>query len=297
MRVSCHKALSDSGAFVTISHFQAAEILKARGQSSVETSSDLGMSRCVVDLEEDGAGFPNGVFVHWDEIEEIADSKTKCYQVTDEGPAEIQLFSETTGLMRTLYPTRGAPTTLVSGVLMHRIKDVDPMQDTKNKLSAIAPVAGEVLDTTTGLGYTALLASKSAEHVTTVEIDPAAHEIIRANPWSEELFESPKVTAVIGDIVEIIDSLPANKFSRIIHDPPTISLAGDLYSEAFYAKLLRVLKLKGMFFHYIGDPESAHGRKITPGVIRRLYAAGFGRVERAPKAFGVVGYKLPRSRR
>jgi predicted methyltransferase len=44
-------------------------------------------------------------------------------------------------------------------------------------------------------------------------------------------------------------------------------------------------------FHYVGDPESRSGSRITRGVMRRLQEAGFKRVVRQPRAFGVVAYK------
>jgi len=52
-----------------------------------------------------------------------------------------------------------------------------------------------------------------------------------------------------------------------------------------------VIKQNGKIFHYIGDPESKSGARTTAGVIRRLQEAGFKRVSRAPRAFGVVAYK------
>lgn len=282
---------------LTLCFYQAREILEARGRSDCETSPDLGMSRVRVRLSEEGAQFPNGVFIHWDEIDEIAGCRTKCFQVTDEGIAEIQKFSATTNRMRTLYPTAGAPTTMISGVLMHRIKAVDPMEDSRRKIEAISPVAGKVLDTATGLGYTALLAAKRAALVVTVEIDPVAHEIIRANPWSAGVLDLANVMPILGDIRDVVSTFATNEFARIIHDPPTMAVAGDLYSRAFYEQLFRVLSYKGRLFHYVGDPNSAHGRKITPGVMRRLHEAGFTKVERAPSAFGVLAYKLGSFRR
>ena len=79
-------------------------------------------------------------------------------------------------------------------------------------------------------------------------------------------------------------------FTCIIHDPPTFSLAGDLYSGEFYRQLHRRLRRKGRLFHYIGDLESRSGRNVARGVVRRLQEAGFARVVRRPRAFGVVAY-------
>ena len=54
-------------------------------------------------------------------------------------------------------------------------------------------------------------------------------------------------------------------FTRVIHDPPVISLAGDLYSTDFYRELLRVMRNQARLFHYIGDPQSKSGRNTTGG--------------------------------
>ena len=180
---------------------------------------------------------------------------------------------------------------LISGIPMHRIKGTNPHQDTLSKIKAVAPLKGDVLDTTTGLGYTAIEAAKTARHVITIEIDPTAQEIARLNPWSKDLFDNPKITQVIGDAFDEIETFDDESFSAIIHDPPMFSLAGDLYSLRFYQQTFRVLKPSGRIFHYIGDPESKSGARVTAGVIRRLQEAGYNRINRTPRAFGVVAYK------
>jgi predicted methyltransferase len=91
--------------------------------------------------------------------------------------------------------------------------------------------------------------------------------------------------------VEELQSFEAESFSRIIHDPPALRLAGDLYSGECYRRLFRVLKRRGRMFHYVGDLESRSGRNVVKGVMQRLQAAGFTRVVRRPEAFGVVAYK------
>jgi predicted methyltransferase len=180
---------------------------------------------------------------------------------------------------------------LIAGFVMHRIKDIDPMQDTRRKIAAIAPVSGRVLDTATGLGYTAIEAAKTADEVVTIELDPGAQEIARLNPWSRALFDTPNIHQVMGDAFEVVQSFDDESFARIIHDPPTFSLAGELYSGAFYRQLYRMLKRGGRLFHYIGDPNSKASGGITKGALRRLQEAGFTRVVRKAEAYGVVAYK------
>jgi len=244
-----------------------------------------------VKLQPGSVLFSAGESLDWESLEEIRSNEVACYCVEGHAAKPIKGFSEFSGRVYGLMPTNSAPTMLVSGIPMHRIKDTDPHQDTLNKIKAIAPIKGDVLDTATGLGYTAIEAAKTARRVVTIEIDPAAQQIARLNPWSRALFGNPKITQLIGDAFDEIEKFEAESFSVIIHDPPMFSLAGDLYSLAFYQQAFRVLKHNGKIFHYIGDPESKSGARVTAGVIRRLQEAGFRRVGRAPRAFGVVAYK------
>jgi predicted methyltransferase len=278
---------------VTLSHFQARELLAARraGASSVAISPDLGFTTVTVTLHENGVVLPTGERLPWAEVERIQRAANVCFRVIDGVAVEIRRFSEVTGWTRALMPTAGAPTTLVAGLPMHRIKDTDPWADSQTKIAALAPVSGRVLDTATGLGYTAILAARTAEEVVTIELDPAALEIAAKNPWSRELFTRANIRQLTGDAVEILPTLKDGSFTRILHDPPMVTIAGDLYGEAFYRELWRVLRRGGRLFHYIGDPQSASGRRTTAGVIRRLQSAGFTRLTRRPEAFGVLAQK------
>src|SRR5205823_5246081 len=135
------------------------------------------------------------------------------------------------------------------------IVGIDPSEDTRRKIAAAGPPRGRVLDTCTGLGYTAIAAARTADNVVTVELDPTALEIARLNPWSRGLFDNPRITQVLGDSGERVGEFPDGSFSLVMHDPPTFSLAGDLYAGAFYRQLFRVLAPGGRLFHYIGQVE------------------------------------------
>lgn len=276
-----------------LSHTQVEPLLKIWQENHLfaEISPDFGLSTVQVSLSAEGILFPGGEQLSWNIIEMIASSENKCFAIRGQDISEIKLFSEYTDRVYSLYPTSGAPTMLISGIPMHRIKGTEPHQDTLQKIKAIAPIVGRVLDTATGLGYTAIEASKAAEQVVTIELDPVALEIARLNPWSQTLFNNPKIMQIVGDSFEELKKLDSGSFSRIIHDPPAFSLAGDLYSGVFYQELFRVLRERGRLFHYIGDPDSKSGHNTTIGVVRRLRQAGFTRIYPEPKAFGVVGIK------
>jgi len=276
-----------------LSHFQATPLLRARqhGESQAITSLDLGLTRVEVSLGPGGVDLSDGQWLPWDSLEQIGQNESVCYLIEGGEAAKIQRFSEYLDRFYSLMPTQGAPTLLISGVLMHRIKGIDPYRDTQTKVRTISPLQGRVLDTCTGLGYTAIEAAKVAEEVVTIELDPTVLEVAWLNPWSQSLFDSPRIEQIVGDSFEEIQVFEDESFSRIIHDPPMFRLAGDLYSGECYRHLFRILKPKGRMFHYIGDLDSRSGRNVARGVVRRLQEAGFRRVVRRPEAFGVVAYR------
>ncbi len=278
---------------IILSHFQTRPLLQARGASQyrVEVSPDLALTTVEVMIEPQGVLFPNGELLRWDVIEEISGSENNCFVIEESEPRKIQLFSELTNRLYGLMPTPTAPTMLVSGIPMHRIKGTDPYHDTLEKIKTVKPVVGPALDTATGLGYTAIEAAKTADGVVTIELDPAVLEIARLNPWSQALFNNPKITQRFGDSYDVVQEFDDETFTRIIHDPPALSLAGHLYAGDFYAELYRVLRRGGRLFHYVGNPESKSGRNTTRSVVRRLQEAGFSRLVRRPRAFGVVAFK------
>lgn len=253
-------------------------------------SFDLGISTEPVGITPEFVHFTNKLIINWSMLKQIKDDRQSCYELKESGIEKIEAFSEYTGRYYSLYPTLVAPTMLLSGIPMHRVKDTDPHTDTLAKIQVAHP-AGQVLDTTTGLGYTAIQASKASEQVTTIELDPTVITLCRRNPWSLELFDNPRIMQLIGDSFEVIQTFDTARFSCVIHDPPTFSLAGDLYSAEFYAQVYRVLKPNGRFFHYIGDLNSSSGRRVARGVSQRLQQVGFQRVLPKQKAYALMAYK------
>lgn len=278
---------------VVLSRHHVQPLLDARrdGLPVARTSLDLGLSVDEVPLTPDGVILPDGQQVTWSVLDEIVRHDAACFVIEQGVAARINRFSSLTNRASSLMATAGAPTIIIAGFTMHRIVNIDPYEDTRCKIKALSPLRGRVLDTCTGLGYTAIEAAKTAVEVVTVEWDPATLEIARLNPWSRGLFNNPRITQLIGDSVERVEEFPDAAFSCIMHDPPTFSLAGELYSGAFYRQLARVLKPGGRMFHYIGQVESKLSQGLARGVIRRLQEAGFVRVQRVPQAFGLVAYR------
>jgi predicted methyltransferase len=279
----------DTG-MIVLSWFQIEVAITAHraGQTTASISLDLNRTTTEVGVSEQGIIFPDGQTLDWSTAERIAEAKNRCYVLENGAAREIQTFSEVTNWARSLMPTEGAPTVLVSGTPMHRISGVDPHKDTLLKVKTLKPIHGAVLDTATGLGYTAIEAGRTADRVVTVELDPAALEIARYNPWSQELFTNPRIEQIVGDVFDVVEDTDYEAYSCIIHDPPMFSLAGDLYSGDFYRELYRILRHRGRLFHYVGDLDSKSGHGVVKGVVRRLQEAGFSRIQRRPEAFGLL---------
>lgn len=266
------------------------------GISEVEISTDLGLSRRTVDVDGIGCYLKydgQKLLIPLEAIRNVSANENVCYQLSSEGLKPLRVESEITGRVISLYPTTEAPILVIAGFPMHRMKNIMPTEAAKLMVKAISKgrIAGRVLDTATGLGYTAVLASQKAEEVITIELDNAAQRLAALNPWSRKLFERENVKRIIGDSFELIKSFESEYFDAVIHDPPTMSLAGDLYSGQFYEQIYRVLKRRGELFHYSGDPESSSIKRLNPGIVKRLEKAGFSRINVIRRAYGVKAVK------
>jgi len=272
------------------SHFQANPLVEIHTPSAMILSTDLNRSYIKINKAKSGWLLPNGEILTFSQVQEINQDKNGCFTYHDGKLIKAALYSERTNRYYSLMPTEKAPTMLISGIPMHRIKGITPVEDTNQKIKAMGKPYGTILDTSTGLGYTAIQAAKTASKVITVEFDPVVLSICKMNPWSKELFNNPKILQLIGDSWDIAQIFPDRTFHAIIHDPPTFNLAGHLYSQTIYDSFFRILKDSGRLFHYIGNPDSRTGATIGRGVVERLQNAGF-RVSPKPQAFGVLAQK------
>jgi hypothetical protein len=100
------------------------------------------------------------------------------------------------------------------------------------------------------------------------------------NPWSPDNRWMPEntgaLTLITADVCQQIATLQAASVDAILHDPPRFGIAGDLYSQAFYDQLARVVRRRGRLFHYTGSPNKlTSGRDVPNEVAMRLRRAGF----------------------
>ncbi len=274
--------LSPSGAAAMLERLAAAPRTRA--------SLDLGRTETTVELagEGDSVRLADGERVSLDDLRRVAKATDALFSVRGGVVGKLIRYSEETRRTYKLRPTADWPALEISGILMHRIKGTTPRADAEAKLRLVAPVLGAVLDTCMGLGYTAILAARTASSVTVVEKDANVVEMARLNPWSGPLFEGSRIKAIEGDAVEVVAGFADRSFDIVNHDPPTLSVAGELYADAFYEQLLRILKPAGRLLHYTGAPGSrGRGVDLAASVAKRLQRLGFAGV-RADAATGCV---------
>lgn len=275
-----------------LTHYQAIQLLEAnkKGLKETEISLDLTLSKTKVEIENGFFIFPDSQKLYESQLKKPIKDNTSCFLIQNNSLIKIQLFSEQTNKFYKLVPTKDAPTLEISGIRMHATKEMTPMEDTKKKIESVSPIKGIVLDTCMGLGYTAISASKSADFVFTCERDENVLEIAKFNPWSKELLNNKKINILNASILNQIKIFKNNMLDAIIHDPPRLSLATELYSSEFYRQIFRVLKNNGKLYHYTGSPGSKNRKiNLAGNVSKRLKQAGFKSIEKAH--YGLIAIK------
>ncbi|HEY0686750.1 MAG TPA: MnmC family methyltransferase [Steroidobacter sp.] len=190
--------------------------------------------------------------------------------------SEFAVVSHYSASLIKLVPTEwGAPTFEIDGIKMLPSEKVSPYEDAKAKVALIEPRGKIVLDTCGGLGYFAAWCLEGgAARILSFEKNPDVVWLRSLNPWSPQ--PGSVLTLTQGDVTEQISSIPDASVDAILHDPPRFGIAGELYSQAFYDQLARVMKRGGRMFHYTGSPNKlTTGRDVPTEVASRLKHSGF----------------------
>ncbi len=238
------------------------------GAPTVECSLDLDRSRTTVEVDVAGWTWQGQRFPYL----ETCRDRTVYHWV---GGTFQPVARFTTSLIK-LVPTEwGPPTFEIDGIKMLRTAHVSPYADAERKVALIQPRGKVILDTCGGLGYfAAWCLLGQAKQVQSYEKAADVIWLRSLNPWSPEI--GGGLTLTHGDIAGQIGMLPGDSVDAILHDPPRFGIAGELYSQAFYDQLARVLRRKGKLFHYTGAPNKLTSGRDVPGeVAKRLRHAGF----------------------
>lgn len=231
-------------------------------------SLDLGRTTTTVAVDADG-WTADGQRYPW---LETCKERT-IYHWTGDGFAPVARFGS--GLIKLVPTDWGPPTFEIDGIKMLPTATVSPYTDAQAKVALIRPKGKVILDTCGGLGYFAAwcLAGEAAQ-ILSFEKNPDVIWLRGLNPWSPTV--GGALTLTEGDVAEEIRALPSASVDAILHDPPRFGIAGELYSQAFYDQLARVIRRKGRMFHYTGSPNKlTSGRDVPNEVAKRLRLAGF----------------------
>ncbi|MEM2121407.1 MAG: MnmC family methyltransferase [Candidatus Woesearchaeota archaeon] len=266
---------------IVLSYFQIKKIEEAikNNLSCLKVSLDLGISESEVIIKDNKVFFPNNNFLTFDQIRSVSEEKRFCFLLEDNSLKRITIFSDETKLFYKLLPTEEAPTFEISGIRMHCLKETKPFENAKRTVNFLKP-KGVVLDTCTGLGYTAIniARKKNVTKVFTVEKDRNVIELMKFNPWSQELFSNNKIRIIFDTVESFVKKSKDKTFDAIMHDPPSLKIAPGLYSKQLYKDFYRILKSNGRLCHYIGRPGIKKGLNFESKTIRRLREAGFKKI-------------------
>jgi uncharacterized protein len=275
------------GPLLTLKVHEAMLAARNAGASTASCSLDLERSVTMVELRADGWIWNGSLFPF---LRSCRDRT--IYHWVDSGFQPVARF--TSALIKLVPTPWGAPTFEIDGIKMLPTSRVSPYADAERKVSLIAPGGKLILDTCGGLGYFAAWCLRGqAMHVDSYEANPDVIWLRSINPWSPDNRKSAdsggRLTLTTADICERIATLPGESVDAILHDPPRFGIAGELYSQAFYSQMSRVLRRRGKLFHYTGTPNKlTSGRDVPNEVATRLRHAGFA-VE--PNGDGILAVK------
>lgn len=196
------------------------------------------------------------------------------------------------GSLIKLVPTEwGVPTFEIDGIKMLPTAKESPLDDARRKVALVEPRGKAILDTCGGLGYfAACCLDAGVAHLQSFEKNPDVLWLRTINPWSpdpQSAVAAGRLQLTHGDVASAIEALADASFDAILHDPPRFGIAGELYSQAFYDQLARVIRRGGRLFHYTGSPNKlTTGRDVPAEVTARLAKAGFAA---KPALDGVFG--------
>lgn len=250
---------------------QVHELLRAaarKGAGSIDCSLDLGRSTVTVGVGADGWSWNGQTWPFMPDCRERA-----IYHWTGVAWEPVQRFTD--ALIKLVPTGWGPPTFEIDGIKMLPTAQVSPWEDARRKVALVAPRGKNVLDCCGGLGYfAAWCVAEGAAQLQSWEKNPDVIWLRGLNPWSPQ--PGPRFTLHHGDIAGAIKTLPDASFDAALHDPPRFGIAGELYSQAFYDQLARVLKRRAKLFHYTGTPNRLTSGRDVPGeVAARLQRAGF----------------------
>ncbi|KRA44338.1 MnmC family methyltransferase [Pseudoxanthomonas sp. Root630] len=275
-----------TGPLLTRDAANALRAARDRGDGVWPGSFDLGRTQGEARLGTDAWQWKEATYPYPEGLKDRT-----LYHWDGEDFAPISRFA---GSLIKLVPTEwGVPTFEIDGIKMLPTSKESPLDDAQRKVALVEPRGKVVLDTCGGLGYfAACCLAAGAARIRSFEKNEDVLWLRTLNPWSPDP-EAPehddRLELAHADVSRAIVDIADASVDAVLHDPPRFGIAGELYSQAFYDQLARVLRRGGKLFHYTGSPNKLTSGRDVPGeVAKRLEKAGF----KAQRALdGVVGLR------
>ena len=253
----------------------AEALLAARDAGATAWTGSLDLDRSVTTVALQATTW------RWRDVQHPYPGKLKdrtIYFRDDDGYAPVARYS---GSLIKLVPTEwGAPTFEIDGIKMLPTAKASPLDDARRKVALIEPRGKRVLDTCGGLGYFAACCLEAGvARIDSFEKNADVLWLRTLNPWSPDPAaptSGGRLWLEHADVSQAIMQIADASVDALLHDPPRFGIAGELYAQAFYDQLARVLRRGGRLFHYTGSPNKlTSGRDVPREVARRLERSGF----------------------
>jgi predicted methyltransferase len=257
-----------SAPLLTLAVAERLIVAQDRAEPRITVSLDLGKSTAIVEPGPEQWICPLGAFPYPFGLKERT--------IYAWSGSTFEAVSRFEGGLYKLVPTDwGPPTFEIDGIKMLPTAKISPFEDARLKVGLIQPRGKRVLDCCGGLGYFAhWCLIEQAGEVLSFEKSETVIWLRSINPWSPR--GDARLKLRHADISKEIAELADKSFDAILHDPPRFGTAGELYSQAFYDHMARVIRRDGLLFHYTGTPNKiTSGRDVPREVKRRLEKAGF----------------------
>ncbi|RDS84916.1 SAM-dependent methyltransferase [Dyella monticola] len=262
-----------SGPLLTRSTAQALSASRDSGASEWNGSLDLNRTNGTACLHADSWEWKGQHYPYPPKVKERT-----IYYWDGEDFAPVSRFS---GSLIKLVPTEwGAPTFEIDGIKMLPTAKESPLDDARRKVALVEPRGKVLLDTCGGLGYFAACCLEGGvAQIHSFEKNADVLWLRTLNPWSPDPHapaSGDRLRLTHADVSHTITHIPDASIDALLHDPPRFGIAGELYSQAFYDQLARVLRRGGRLFHYTGSPNKlTSDRDVPQEVAKRLDKAGF----------------------
>ena len=274
--------MTPRGPLLTRTVHEQLSAARRAGAAHALVSLDLGRTQATVAIAQE----------HWSHAGRSFPYAATCrertvYMWAGDDWQQVSRFNR--GLIKLVPTSWGPPTFEIDGIKMLPTEQVSPYEDARSKVALVEPAGKRILDCCAGLGYFAAWCLQSgAAEVVSFEKNPDVLWLREVNPWSPE--PDVRLRLHAADVVEAIGTLADAAFDAVLHDPPRFGIAGELYSQAFYDQLARVMRPGGRLFHYTGTPNRlTSGRDVPAEVAARLGRAGF---RTQPSGDGIVAVRL-----